>query len=226
MNKYEYLTGRVIWFNRQRGYGMIAPDNRSPQVFFHHSVITGSGRNILFEGDLVEYILDFGRADFPEASEVWRRQPVAQQPVVPKPMTRPAPPPQIDLAPRAQPQARQPQRQTTLGAQRQAPQPQPQRRQPVPQQPQPVSSRRVDPISAQNMSQTGSSEHVIGTVLSFNRLKGFGFIEPIDGESPQVYVHFSALRGDGYQNLYVGDRVKYVPVNDGRGIQAKDVFVI
>ena len=61
-----------------------------------------------------------------------------------------------------------------------------------------------------------------GIVKWFNRLKGYGFIE--DGESGEdVFVHYSAITGDGYRNLYEGDQVNYVKVDQGRGPQAQDV---
>ena len=61
-----------------------------------------------------------------------------------------------------------------------------------------------------------------GIVKWFNRLKGYGFIEPDDG-SQEVFVHYSAIDGDGYRNLYEGDPVEYDEVDVGRGPQARDV---
>lgn len=61
-----------------------------------------------------------------------------------------------------------------------------------------------------------------GIVKWFNRLKGFGFIEPEQG-SIDVFVHYSAIDGDGYRNLYEGDPVVYDEVDVGRGPQARNV---
>ena len=47
-----------------------------------------------------------------------------------------------------------------------------------------------------------------GTVKWFSSEKGFGFITPEDG-SADVFVHFSAIAGDGYRNLDEGQRVEY-----------------
>ena len=62
-----------------------------------------------------------------------------------------------------------------------------------------------------------------GTVKWFSRVKGWGFIEPQDGGS-EVFVHYSAIKGDGYRNLFEGDEVQYVEVDQGKGPQAKDVI--
>ena len=50
------------------------------------------------------------------------------------------------------------------------------------------------------------SERIIGTVKWFNGSKGYGFIEREGG--PDVFVHFSAIQGDGYRNLEEGQRVE------------------
>ena len=61
-----------------------------------------------------------------------------------------------------------------------------------------------------------------GIVKWFNRLKGYGFIDPEEGES-EVFVHYTAIDGEGYRNLYEGDRVQYDEVDFGRGPQARNV---
>lgn len=61
-----------------------------------------------------------------------------------------------------------------------------------------------------------------GTVKWFSRLKGYGFIDPDEGEQ-EVFVHYSAINGEGYRNLYEGDRVEYVEVDRGKGPQAQNV---
>jgi CspA family cold shock protein len=60
-----------------------------------------------------------------------------------------------------------------------------------------------------------------GIVKWFSRLKGYGFIEPEDG-GQEVFVHYSAIEGEGYRNLYDGDTVDYEQVDYGRGPQAKN----
>lgn len=61
-----------------------------------------------------------------------------------------------------------------------------------------------------------------GTVKWFSRLKGYGFISP-DSGSQEIFVHFSAIQGDGYRNLFEGERVEYELVDEGKGPQATNV---
>jgi len=60
-----------------------------------------------------------------------------------------------------------------------------------------------------------------GTVKWFNAAKGYGFIQRESGED--VFVHFSAIQGDGYRSLEEGARVSF-EVNKGpKGLQAANV---
>jgi cold shock protein len=60
-----------------------------------------------------------------------------------------------------------------------------------------------------------------GTVKWFNAEKGFGFIE-VEGGS-YVFVHFSAIQGDGFKTLDEGQRVQFNVVQGNRGPQAENV---
>ncbi|MFB9274124.1 cold-shock protein [Cohnella sp. CIP 111063] len=60
-----------------------------------------------------------------------------------------------------------------------------------------------------------------GTVKWFNADKGFGFIEVEGGND--VFVHFSAIVGDGYKALDEGQRVEFNIVQGNRGPQAENV---
>lgn len=61
-----------------------------------------------------------------------------------------------------------------------------------------------------------------GIVKWFNRLKGYGFIEDKDS-GVDVFVHYSAIEGDGYRNLSEGDMVNYDQIDQGKGPQARNV---
>jgi CspA family cold shock protein len=62
---------------------------------------------------------------------------------------------------------------------------------------------------------------LIGTVKWFNAEKGYGFIESDEGGD--VFVHFSAIQGEGFKTLDEGQRVKYELVEGNRGPQASNV---
>ena len=65
------------------------------------------------------------------------------------------------------------------------------------------------------------SERESGTVKWFNASKGYGFIERENG--PDVFVHFSAIRGEGYRNLEEGQRVEFTVEQGAKGPQASNV---
>jgi CspA family cold shock protein len=68
------------------------------------------------------------------------------------------------------------------------------------------------------------SERISGTVKWFNGEKGFGFIAREGG--PDVFVHFSAITGDGFRNLTEGQRVEFAVEKGPKGLQASNVTVL
>ena len=68
------------------------------------------------------------------------------------------------------------------------------------------------------------SDKVNGTVKWFNKQKGYGFVEQDEGGD--VFVHFSAILGEGFKNLEEGERVEFEVVQGDKGPQAKDVVRI
>jgi CspA family cold shock protein len=64
-------------------------------------------------------------------------------------------------------------------------------------------------------------DEVNGTVKWFNNSKGYGFIGRDDG--PDVFVHYSAIVGDGYRTLQEGDAVEFEIVQGPKGPQAANV---
>jgi len=61
-----------------------------------------------------------------------------------------------------------------------------------------------------------------GTVRWFSRVKGYGFIKP-DNQEKDVFVHFSAIVGEGYRNLNEGQRVEFSVEDTPKGPQAVQV---
>jgi cold shock protein len=66
------------------------------------------------------------------------------------------------------------------------------------------------------------SDRITGTVKWFSRVKGYGFISP-DGGEKDVFVHFSAIMGEGYRNLEEGQRVEFSIEDTPKGPQAAQV---
>ena len=60
-----------------------------------------------------------------------------------------------------------------------------------------------------------------GTVKWFNDAKGYGFIQRASGED--VFVHFSAIQGDGYRSLQEGSEVEFDVQQGPKGLQAVNV---
>jgi len=63
-----------------------------------------------------------------------------------------------------------------------------------------------------------------GRVKWFNEKKGYGFISRDDGND--VFVHFSAIKRDGFKSLYEGDEVEFEVTQGPKGLQATDVVVV
>jgi len=68
------------------------------------------------------------------------------------------------------------------------------------------------------------ADRVSGTVKWFNNSKGFGFIARESGDD--VFVHFRAIRGDGYKSLQEGQSVEFELHNGDKGLQAQEVDVV
>jgi CspA family cold shock protein len=68
------------------------------------------------------------------------------------------------------------------------------------------------------------SEKEQGTVKWFNGSKGYGFIERESGED--VFVHYSAIVGDGFRNLDEGQRVEFTVTQGNKGPQAEEVILL
>ena len=64
----------------------------------------------------------------------------------------------------------------------------------------------------------------VGTVKWFNDAKGYGFIQQENGTD--VFVHFSAITGDGYKSLAEGQKVEFEVVKGEKGHKATNVVKI
>lgn len=64
---------------------------------------------------------------------------------------------------------------------------------------------------------------ITGTVKWFNDTKGFGFLLSETGE--EIFVHFSAIKSDGFRSLKEGQKVTFDVVDDKRGKKADNVVV-
>jgi cold shock protein len=79
------------------------------------------------------------------------------------------------------------------------------------------------PAVTRRQNSQGQERKVMekGTVKWFNESKGFGFIERENGED--VFVHFSAITGEGFKTLAEGDKVTFDVVKGPKGLQAENV---
>lgn len=68
------------------------------------------------------------------------------------------------------------------------------------------------------------SERVTGTVKWFDEKKGFGFITR-EGEK-DVFVHYTAITGDGYRKLEDGQAVEFTLVEGRKGLEASDLTLV
>ncbi len=79
---------------------------------------------------------------------------------------------------------------------------------------------RFQPVVA--VEKKGRKSMAKGTVKWFNDAKGFGFVAPDDG-GEDVFVHFSAIQGDGFKTLKEGQAVEFEVTKGPKGLQAANV---
>jgi cold shock protein len=83
-----------------------------------------------------------------------------------------------------------------------------------------TKARAVAPIDG-TANVEGGSPVAKGKVKWFNNSKGYGFIQQEDGTD--IFVHFSAIQGDGYKTLEEGQAVEFETTQGPKGLQAANV---
>ena len=68
------------------------------------------------------------------------------------------------------------------------------------------------------------SERTVGTIKWFDAKKGFGFINLDDGDD--VFVHYSAIQGDGFRVLEDGQKVEFEVVQGRKGLEAANLTTL
>jgi cold shock protein len=88
----------------------------------------------------------------------------------------------------------------------------------------PAGRRTRNTHQVRNGRERRGTPMATGTVKWFSPEKGFGFITQQDG--PDVFVHFSAIEGEGYKNLEEGQNVEFDVTEGQKGPQAASVRVV
>ncbi len=68
------------------------------------------------------------------------------------------------------------------------------------------------------------TDRIVGTVKWFNSSKGYGFLARDNGED--VFVHYSAIKGEGYRTLQEGQKVEFSIEKGPKGLQATNVIIV
>ena len=87
-----------------------------------------------------------------------------------------------------------------------------------------LKAGRTDSIKSEGVEVKVGNNRERGTVKWFNSAKGYGFIQRNEGED--VFVHYSAIQGDGYRNLQEGAAVEFEVVKGPKGFQAANVVQV
>lgn len=86
----------------------------------------------------------------------------------------------------------------------------------------PIPSEETAVKTSEEKESSPQEGNNSGRVKWFNNSKGYGFIERDDG--PDVFVHYSAIAGEGYKSLREGEEVSFSIVDGAKGPQAANVL--
>lgn len=64
-----------------------------------------------------------------------------------------------------------------------------------------------------------------GRVKWFNNAKGYGFLHALKEEQSDIFIHYSAIQGEGYKTLREGDSVTFDLENGPKGLTAKNIVI-
>ena len=230
----------MAWFNAEKGFGFVTPEDGGDDVFVHFSAIADGGYRSLQEGQLVAYEVAPGDRG-PQARRVHVLEGGAPGPALPAPTGRPlgtvawfdddkgfgfvTPDGGGDdlFVHFSSIVGEGGHRSLAEGARVEFDVVQGDRG-PQAGDVQPVADDREDAPADEPGADEAPEGVCTATVLWFRGEKGFGFLSPDDG-TPDLFVHASALVDDGgsYRGLQEGERVEYTVVAGERGPQAADV---
>ncbi len=87
-----------------------------------------------------------------------------------------------------------------------------------------AKEKKEETQEQEEKQEAGAAVRESGTVKWFNNSKGYGFIQRKEGDD--VFVHYRAIRGDGYRSLNEGDEVEFTITEGPKGDQAEDVVIL
>lgn len=192
----EKIKATVKWFDPNKGFGFVAPEDGSPDAFLPASAVTAVGHDRLPEGTTV--VVDLVQSQ--KGNQVSRIYDVDVSTASPRPRRDDAarPAPRAGAAPRS-PYGND---RGSYGNDR--------------------GGYGNDRYGSDRGASSGPSEEVEGTVKWFNTTKGFGFVAPDNG-GKDVFVHVTAVERSGVGPLAENQRVRMKVQQGQKGLEAVSI---
>jgi CspA family cold shock protein len=190
----EKIKATVKWFDPNKGFGFVAPEDGSPDAFLPASAVTAVGHDRLPEGTTV--VVDLVQSQ--KGNQVSRIYDVDVSTASPRPRRDDAARP----APRAGAAPRSPYGNDRGGYG--------------------GGGYGNDRYGSDRGASSGPSEEVEGTVKWFNTTKGFGFVAPDNG-GKDVFVHVTAVERSGVGPLAENQRVRMKVQQGQKGLEAVSI---